>query len=34
MESVDEIWPVYVILKTKKLYQKSLQTLPPETRKI
>ena len=28
--SVNEIWPVYVILKKKKIYEKNPQNLPPE----
>ena len=29
-QSVNEIWPVYVILQKKKFYQKTLQKLRPE----
>ena len=30
MQSVNEIWPVYVILQKKKFHQKFLQKLRPE----
>ena len=30
MQSVNEIWPVYVILQKKKFHQKTLQKLRPE----
>ena len=30
MQSVNEIWPVYVILQNKKFHQKILQKLWPE----
>ena len=30
MQSVNEIWAVYVILQKKKLHQKTLQKLWPE----
>ena len=30
MQSVNEIWPVYVILQKKKFHQKFLQKLWPE----
>ena len=29
-QSINEIWPVYVILQKKKIYQKNLQKLKPE----
>ena len=30
MQSVDELWPVYVILQKNKFHQKNLQKLWPE----
>ena len=30
MQSINEIWPAYVILQKKKFYQKILQKLGPE----
>ena len=30
MQSVNEIWPVYVILQKKKFHQKILQNLWPD----
>ena len=30
MQSVNEIWPVYVILQKKEFHQKNLQKLWPE----
>ena len=32
MQSVSEIWPVYVILQKKKCYQKNMQKLRPENK--
>ena len=30
IQSVNEIWPVYVILQKEKFYEKNPQRLPPE----
>ena len=34
MQPVNELWPAYVILQKNEHFQKILQTLPPETKKI
>ena len=34
MQPVNEPWPAHVILQKDKHFQKILQTLPPETKKI